>query len=674
MMPASASGAPLTPARAIMQHDGAILVRRGAQIVPVDYHKPAPIPADQLALQIPRVVVLLLLVPNAMLVLFGEMNRLGRYYLMLSIPSVLLLSGYMGGILIAHTDPAHGYVFYLSSLVAAPLSLLFFGTLLSRDGRQSVPSAPYVMTGVSVVVLLAVADGTYQALYVMFGLYVLIVSVIVYRTQQSAGGLSSDWRLVFFSSLLWGVAAVAPLLVELPANYWVAVLLIANASIAAPLGLTRALMGDHIPARLARPLHLALPMLVVISLVNQVMTIISAALLPAFGSLHASGYALVMAVSIFGSAMIMWFVRPAWWAMDMFYGSSPRQYVGMVRAAVDAQLSGRFGPDLGERIGALTSINSASIYLADGNRLALFAACGPGWPATAMAAQLQSRAVFVPVYVARGLIGAFVGDQRSPLARGDLYDGTMDVVRLIIGMAYLQRRTERLLNAAQDEARTAYHRGSVEATHRLVGHLSHRLSTPLARLMLESDAVDSNGEAVHQIAQTVAQVRDILEPITEPSRTENVTAACLDALAEALIDDGRIAPRLNMPELPPVAMPQDRLARVLVDVLRNAADAVSQVPRPVIRLSGYTDGEFVCIEIGDNGAGIEPHQLPMVAEPYFSTKPNHEGLGLSRSMGSVMRYGGDLQVDSDYGVGTVVTIRLPIAGQGEAEHDKGTVS
>ena len=72
--------------------------------------------------------------------------------------------------------------------------------------------------------------------------------------------------------------------------------------------------------------------------------------------------------------------------------------------------------------------------------------------------------------------------------------------------------------------------------------------------------------------------------------------------------------------------------------------------------------EAACvIEVADTGCGIAADVLPKIFDPFFTTKGQGEGtgLGLSVSLGIVQRHGGEIQVRSQIGKGTLFTVRLP---------------
>jgi signal transduction histidine kinase len=72
-------------------------------------------------------------------------------------------------------------------------------------------------------------------------------------------------------------------------------------------------------------------------------------------------------------------------------------------------------------------------------------------------------------------------------------------------------------------------------------------------------------------------------------------------------------------------------------------------------------GAYVCVEISDNGCGIEPEVLPRIFEPFFTTKrgANHRGLGLAWVYGIVTNHGGGVAVSSRPGAGASVRVYLP---------------
>jgi signal transduction histidine kinase len=94
-------------------------------------------------------------------------------------------------------------------------------------------------------------------------------------------------------------------------------------------------------------------------------------------------------------------------------------------------------------------------------------------------------------------------------------------------------------------------------------------------------------------------------------------------------------------------------------------------------------GTYVCVEIADNGTGIEEAALPRVFEPFFTTKrPPHRGLGLALVYGIVTNHGGGVAISSQSGQGTSARVYLPaektfvseaVSGGDKELHGTGTI-
>jgi signal transduction histidine kinase len=117
---------------------------------------------------------------------------------------------------------------------------------------------------------------------------------------------------------------------------------------------------------------------------------------------------------------------------------------------------------------------------------------------------------------------------------------------------------------------------------------------------------------------------------------------------------------VNMPEdLPAVACSQSDLEQVFLNLLTNAREATPHGGR--IAVSGRAGGQLVEISIADSGCGIPPEHLPRVLEPFFTTKPQGNGLGLSICRSILWEVNGTIAIESRPGTGTRVDIGFPQA-------------
>ena len=101
------------------------------------------------------------------------------------------------------------------------------------------------------------------------------------------------------------------------------------------------------------------------------------------------------------------------------------------------------------------------------------------------------------------------------------------------------------------------------------------------------------------------------------------------------------------------------LDQVLINLLVNAMEAVKDLPEPEITLSSYVSADSkIVIKVTDNGAGMPEEVQEKIFIPFFSTKKQGSGIGLSLCKQIVMLHRGTIQVQSEEGVGTVFVLRF----------------
>ena len=119
------------------------------------------------------------------------------------------------------------------------------------------------------------------------------------------------------------------------------------------------------------------------------------------------------------------------------------------------------------------------------------------------------------------------------------------------------------------------------------------------------------------------------------------------------------------PGLAAVLADAKQIQQVLVNLFSNAAQAMEPRGGGTIQVNIQPGPGGVCLEVEDSGIGIPPDDLPRVFDPFFSTKEQGNGLGLSVSYAIVQAHGGEMTVRSVSGVGTTFAVRLPAAPAAE---------
>ena len=128
--------------------------------------------------------------------------------------------------------------------------------------------------------------------------------------------------------------------------------------------------------------------------------------------------------------------------------------------------------------------------------------------------------------------------------------------------------------------------------------------------------------------------------------------------------------------IPPVAGDFSQIGQALLNIVINSSEALGDEEGTITLSAGAAEltasslaeagltghlpeGRYAVVEIADDGAGMEEHTVQRIFEPFFSTKFQGRGLGMSAVFGIIRRHGGGLKVLSEPGRGTLVRVFLP---------------
>lgn len=180
-------------------------------------------------------------------------------------------------------------------------------------------------------------------------------------------------------------------------------------------------------------------------------------------------------------------------------------------------------------------------------------------------------------------------------------------------------------------------------------------------------------ESMHckQIVQNLLDFARMGEPrLLEVDLHQTLEATC--QLLEYQLARGEIQlAKTYATDLPSIIADPQQMQQVFVNIMLNACQAMPQGGRLTIKTSAGAGK--VAVAFSDEGVGIPSEHVDRVFDPFFTTKEPGQGtgLGLSVSYGIVKRHGGQIDVQSQAGKGTVFTIRLPTA-QHSANAPAGT--
>jgi len=221
----------------------------------------------------------------------------------------------------------------------------------------------------------------------------------------------------------------------------------------------------------------------------------------------------------------------------------------------------------------------------------------------------------------------------------------------------------------------------IEAWAAMARQVAHDIKNPLTPIQLSAEHarrvnVDRGrplspvlDECVSAILTQVKLLRQIATEFSSfaSAPTPRPSPTSLPALLQEVVEpyraglEGRVAIEVDAPDdLPLVNIDRTLFARALTNIIENALHAMPAGGRLMIAARAEADQRVVA-EVSDTGVGMDAEALAKIFEPYFSTKATGTGLGLTIAKRNVELIGGTIDVRSQRGVGTTVTITLPLA-------------
>jgi two-component system, NtrC family, nitrogen regulation sensor histidine kinase NtrY len=229
----------------------------------------------------------------------------------------------------------------------------------------------------------------------------------------------------------------------------------------------------------------------------------------------------------------------------------------------------------------------------------------------------------------------------------------------------------------------------IEAWHKLIRILTHEIMnsvTPISSLTETLEAIlhDKNGNTKVVKDLTEDNLNDIrfslqtirkrsdgllhfidnyrkLTKVPRPQKeTVNLNAFFKDvqSLMAPTLRDNAIDLQINIIGNPVVQADPVLLEQTVLNLITNSMHAVAESARKLISISVYLEDQYLIIKIGDTGKGIPAKELSEIFIPFFSTKKDGSGIGLSLSKQIMSLHGGSIRVKSEEGIGTEMFLRF----------------
>lgn len=229
------------------------------------------------------------------------------------------------------------------------------------------------------------------------------------------------------------------------------------------------------------------------------------------------------------------------------------------------------------------------------------------------------------------------------------------------------------------------HTEKMAALGRMSAAIVHEISQPLAAMEATLSAVELSLAKDDTVTRPrLATVRGLIRRMQRTTRhlksfgrketgelslidMRGPVASAIEMVAPRARTVG-VVPNLSMPDGPVQVMAGAvRIEQVVVNLLLNALDAIADMPDAEVEIILKVEDKQAQLHVCDTGLGIAEADLARVMEPFFSTKLTGEGLGLGLAICKAILadFNGTLDIASETGKGTGVTVSLPLVGSTE---------
>jgi two-component system sensor kinase FixL len=264
------------------------------------------------------------------------------------------------------------------------------------------------------------------------------------------------------------------------------------------------------------------------------------------------------------------------------------------------------------------------------------------------------------------------------LAVGEMRSGNRRFFTGFIRDLTERQKTEARLQELQSEL---VHISRLTAMGEMASTLAHEINQPLAaianylkgsRRLLESgaddrsamlrDAIDKAADQALRAGQIIRHLRDFVARGESERRVESVKKLVEEAGALGLVGvkDKGVRVRFQLdPAVDLVLADKVQIQQVLLNLIRNAVEAMESSPKRELIISTAVAGQdMIAISVADTGSGIAPDAMSQLFQPFFTTKRQGMGVGLSISRTIVEDHGGTIEATPNPEGGTVFRLTL----------------
>jgi signal transduction histidine kinase len=244
-------------------------------------------------------------------------------------------------------------------------------------------------------------------------------------------------------------------------------------------------------------------------------------------------------------------------------------------------------------------------------------------------------------------------------------------------IADLAREFNSMGRAVQEREEEKLRAARLAMVGKMAAQIAHEVRNPLSSIGLNTELLeDELGENATEARELCRAIHNEVNRLTEVTETylglrggkPKLAKESLNAIIGDLVGFVRndlasrhveLETKLD-PEDPTGQIDANQIRQCLINLVRNAADAVSAKGGGHVILRTRGEHDHIAIEVEDDGVGIANELLPRLFDPFFSTKEGGNGLGLALTQQIIRDHRGEIHVASRVGRGTTFTLSVPV--------------
>jgi len=212
------------------------------------------------------------------------------------------------------------------------------------------------------------------------------------------------------------------------------------------------------------------------------------------------------------------------------------------------------------------------------------------------------------------------------------------------------------------------------STGRIARTIAHEVRNPLTNINLAMEQLKAempdqgdNGILFEMMHRNSSRINQLITDLLNSTKFAELTYTriSINTLADEALElaKDRIAlhhisvVKKYSNDICDVAVDKDKLRIAFLNIIVNAIEAM-EPGKGILTITTKGEGDKCIIEIADNGAGMDKESMSRLFEPYFTSKPKGNGLGLTNTQNIILNHKGTIQAESKKGVGTTFIISL----------------